>query len=343
MTNDRDHSVLVFTETPAGTFTQTGHAGPPGHGSGPDRRAAERPADGGPPRHPRARGRRPRGPGRRDGGADHPRRACRPISSSRARAPSCPPSPCPIWTRRRRRRQRRAGRGSVELPGGGAERSRQPGHRLLGRRHERHATGGGGHRIGHGRCWRTRRRCRCSSASTWSPGDRPATRTRRPSSPWRRRRRSSTSWTTSGRPFGPSTSPPARPSGCCRRSPSRAPACPASPGVDLSPLENGEWFYSSVEFFNGTATNPNRTTCNTCHPHTFASGLKHPNTATGRHAQSMFDVGNTGPWLWKGNAPDLMVKTAGPVHQARNGRGSPQPGDRAARVRLPDERHEGAR
>jgi DNA-binding beta-propeller fold protein YncE len=86
---------------------------------------------------------------------------------------------------------------------------------------------------------------------------------------------------------------------------------PRVPLVDLTPLENGEWFFSSVEFFNGTANNPNRTTCNTCHPHTFASGLKHPNTPTGRNAQSMFDVGNTGPWLWKGNAPDLMAKTQG--------------------------------
>jgi len=84
---------------------------------------------------------------------------------------------------------------------------------------------------------------------------------------------------------------------------------PRVPLVDLSPMENGEWFYSSVEFFNGTATNPNRVTCNSCHPHTFASGLKHPNTATSKQAQSFFDLGSTGPWLWQGTVPSLALKT----------------------------------
>jgi cytochrome c peroxidase len=86
---------------------------------------------------------------------------------------------------------------------------------------------------------------------------------------------------------------------------------PRVPLVDLTHLENGEWFYSSVAFFNGTATNPNRVTCNTCHPVTFASGLKHPNTATARQAQAFFNLGNTGPWKWDGSVPDLVTKTQG--------------------------------
>jgi YVTN family beta-propeller protein len=84
---------------------------------------------------------------------------------------------------------------------------------------------------------------------------------------------------------------------------------PRVPLIDLTHLENGEWFYSSVAFFNGTATNPNRVTCNTCHPVNFASGFKHPNTAIGKQAQPFFDLGNTGPWLWDGTMPTLLAKT----------------------------------
>lgn len=83
---------------------------------------------------------------------------------------------------------------------------------------------------------------------------------------------------------------------------------PRVPLVDLSPVENGEWFFNTVEYFNGNANNPNRVTCGTCHPHTFSTGLLHPNIQmTGRSSQTLFDMGATGPWRWPGDMPDLMA------------------------------------
>lgn len=86
---------------------------------------------------------------------------------------------------------------------------------------------------------------------------------------------------------------------------------PRLPMIDLTPVEDGEWFYSTVEFFNGTATNPNRVTCNTCHPFTTGSGLRHPDVDGARQAQSMWNTGDTGPWLWRGGQPNLRTKTQG--------------------------------
>lgn len=84
---------------------------------------------------------------------------------------------------------------------------------------------------------------------------------------------------------------------------------PRDTTADLSDIERGEWFYSTVAFFNGTAQTPNRVTCNTCHPHTFASGLVHPNIPDSKQAQSLFDTGGTGPWMWEGTIDNLISKT----------------------------------
>ena len=82
---------------------------------------------------------------------------------------------------------------------------------------------------------------------------------------------------------------------------------PRVPLVDLTSVENGEWFFNTVEYFNGNANNPNRVTCGTCHPHTFSTGLKHPNTGAGKSSQTLFDMGVTGPWGWQAQQPDLMA------------------------------------
>lgn len=82
---------------------------------------------------------------------------------------------------------------------------------------------------------------------------------------------------------------------------------PRVPLVNLTSVENGEWFFNTVEYFNGNANNPNRVTCGTCHPHTFSTGLKHPNTGSGKSSQTLFDMGVTGPWSWKAEQPDLMA------------------------------------
>ena len=50
---------------------------------------------------------------------------------------------------------------------------------------------------------------------------------------------------------------------------------PRLPLIDLSSAEDGEWFFETVAFFNGTATNPNNVTCATCHPGAGSDGLNH--------------------------------------------------------------------
>lgn len=46
--------------------------------------------------------------------------------------------------------------------------------------------------------------------------------------------------------------------------------------VDLTSEEDGDWFLRSVAFFNGTAANPNRVTCATCHPDHGTDGVLSP-------------------------------------------------------------------
>jgi|GEM_PF-2796894 len=81
---------------------------------------------------------------------------------------------------------------------------------------------------------------------------------------------------------------------------------PRVPFVDLTDTENGDWLFSTVEFFNGTATNPNPVTCNTCHTWYFSAGF---NNAEPFQAQPLFDLGNLGPWLYSGQFSDLGQKT----------------------------------
>ena len=83
---------------------------------------------------------------------------------------------------------------------------------------------------------------------------------------------------------------------------------PRVPGVDLSQLENGEWFYDSIAFFNGTAQNLNPVTCNTCHPRLFSDSGTNKG---GKNAQGFFDLGSTGPWGYTGNRESLLEKTQG--------------------------------
>jgi YVTN family beta-propeller protein len=80
---------------------------------------------------------------------------------------------------------------------------------------------------------------------------------------------------------------------------------PRVPGVDLSDVETGEWFFNSVEFFNGTSASPNPTTCATCHPRGFSDNIIH-----GRiQAQEMFDIGATEPFRFDGSTDTIEVFT----------------------------------
>jgi DNA-binding beta-propeller fold protein YncE len=77
---------------------------------------------------------------------------------------------------------------------------------------------------------------------------------------------------------------------------------PRVPMVDLTDVENGEWLFNSVEFFNGTSTTPNLVTCTTCHPHGFSDAVNSPD---GLQAQPIFDAGTTATYGWAGNVNTL--------------------------------------
>ncbi len=70
--------------------------------------------------------------------------------------------------------------------------------------------------------------------------------------------------------------------------------------VDLSPEEDGRWFFRSVEYMNSTPLMPNNVTCATCHPD---GGANHRVGA--RQVPPVWENGSTGPWGWKGNTAVL--------------------------------------
>ncbi|MEM7308493.1 MAG: YncE family protein [Planctomycetota bacterium] len=75
------------------------------------------------------------------------------------------------------------------------------------------------------------------------------------------------------------------------------------PLFNLTQEDDGDWWFRSVQFFNGTPQNPNPVTCATCHPYGAGSdGLTHP----GRQAMPMFDLGNTAPYGSGGFQPSLL-------------------------------------
>ena len=80
------------------------------------------------------------------------------------------------------------------------------------------------------------------------------------------------------------------------------------PLFSLTQEDDGEWWFRSVQFFNGTPQVPNPVTCATCHPYGASSdGLLHP----GRQAMPLFDAGATGPYGSKGTQPLLLGSILG--------------------------------
>jgi hypothetical protein len=70
---------------------------------------------------------------------------------------------------------------------------------------------------------------------------------------------------------------------------------------DLSPAEDGEWFFRTVQFFNGTPGNPNPVTCQTCHTDGATNHITH-----GKQTTPMFGLADTGPYNSNGTQPDLL-------------------------------------
>ncbi|MEM7205522.1 MAG: beta-propeller fold lactonase family protein [Planctomycetota bacterium] len=71
----------------------------------------------------------------------------------------------------------------------------------------------------------------------------------------------------------------------------------------LTPEEDGEWFFRSVEFFNGSATNPNPVTCQTCHVDIASVNLSNRN---GRQSPAMWGLGDTAPYASRGTQTSLL-------------------------------------
>ncbi|HEX5008964.1 MAG TPA: hypothetical protein VFY71_01090 [Planctomycetota bacterium] len=77
---------------------------------------------------------------------------------------------------------------------------------------------------------------------------------------------------------------------------------PLVPLADLSTEDDGEWWFRSVQFLNGTPLTPNNVTCATCHPDGGSDGLNH-----GNQVPPMFGLDETGPYGWKGSQASLSI------------------------------------
>jgi hypothetical protein len=82
---------------------------------------------------------------------------------------------------------------------------------------------------------------------------------------------------------------------------------PRRPLGDLDAPERGEFLFSSVLFFNGSPQVPNPVTCNTCHPNLFSDSIT---TARVRQCQPLFNIANLAPYGWQGDLADIPAFTA---------------------------------
>ena len=98
-------------------------------------------------------------------------------------------------------------------------------------------------------------------------------------------------------PFPVTTEIPLHPSGV-----------PQVPLAFLTQEDDGDWWFRSVQFYNGTPQVPNPVSCATCHP--FGAGsdaLTHP----AKQAMPLFDAGATGPYGSSGFNPSLLAAIQG--------------------------------
>lgn len=87
---------------------------------------------------------------------------------------------------------------------------------------------------------------------------------------------------------------------------SGAPRVPLS--GELSDIEDGDWFFRSVNMFGGSAFVPNRVTCFTCHIDGGSDNIKRT-----RVAPPMWGSGQTGPWGHNGNATSFSGVISGAI------------------------------
>jgi YVTN family beta-propeller protein len=93
------------------------------------------------------------------------------------------------------------------------------------------------------------------------------------------------------------------------------------PLIDLSPEEDGRWFFRSVEFMNGTALNPNKFSCASCHPDGGSN-----NATLAKQILPMWFAGHTGPWGATGQKPVFENVIIGPFNSHSQFGGTPPAG-----------------
>jgi YVTN family beta-propeller protein len=86
-----------------------------------------------------------------------------------------------------------------------------------------------------------------------------------------------------------------------------APRVPLS--GDLSPEEDGDWFIRSVNLFGGTAFNPNRVTCYSCHIDGASDNVKR-----GTVPPPLWGIAQTSPWGQTGQGTNLNGQILGAMN-----------------------------
>lgn len=86
----------------------------------------------------------------------------------------------------------------------------------------------------------------------------------------------------------------------------------------LTVVEDGEYLMRASRFFNGTAQTPNAVTCQTCHTDGASDNITR---SSGRQPQPLFNLVNTAPYNWAGNANSLLgvIRGAFNVHNEVGG------------------------
>lgn len=89
---------------------------------------------------------------------------------------------------------------------------------------------------------------------------------------------------------------------------------------DLSDVDDGKWFFRSVNLLGSGALQPNRVTCDTCHPDGAADNLRLSN----RQVPAAWGMVDTAPYTWEGTGRTL-TGTSNAAIARHNHSGNPMP------------------
>jgi hypothetical protein len=90
---------------------------------------------------------------------------------------------------------------------------------------------------------------------------------------------------------------------------------------DLTPEEDGDWFFRSVNLFGAGPTTPNRVSCSTCHVDGASDNLPRR-----RQAPPGWGLADTAPYGWNGNQEVLFDLITGAINRHNSSGTTPPPG-----------------